>query len=64
MKDETEDSDAHMNGVNGDGEAPKKKKKKAHRGYAFVVYEREKDMKGTILPITKFHRAVKVCISG
>ena len=24
-----------------------KKKKKNHRGYAFVVYEREKDMKGT-----------------
>ena len=24
-----------------------KKKKKSHRGYAFVVYEREKDMKGT-----------------
>ena len=24
-----------------------KKKKKTHRGYAFVVYEREKDMKGT-----------------
>ena len=23
-----------------------KKKKKSHRGYAFVVYEREKDMKG------------------
>lgn len=22
------------------------KKKKAHQGYAFVVYEREKDMKG------------------
>ena len=25
----------------------KPKKKKTHRGYAFVVYEREKDMKGT-----------------
>lgn len=25
-----------------------KKKNKIHRGYAFVVYEREKDMKGTI----------------
>lgn len=23
-----------------------KKKKKTHRGYAFVVYERENDMKG------------------
>jgi hypothetical protein len=23
-----------------------KKSKKAHRGYAFIVYEREKDMKG------------------
>lgn len=29
-----------------DGTKPKKKKK-SHRGYAFVVYEREKDMKGT-----------------
>ena len=33
-----------------DGEAMKKtsakKKKKPHRGYAFIVYEREKDMKG------------------
>ena len=24
----------------------KRKKKKPHRGYAFVVFEREKDMKG------------------
>ena len=31
------------------GTAPKKKEK-THRGYAFVVYEREKDMKG-ILPL-------------
>lgn len=30
-----------------DDEKPKKKpKKKSHRGYAFIVYEREKDMKG------------------
>ena len=28
-------------------EAKSRKKKKAHRGYAFIVYEREKDMKGT-----------------
>ena len=28
------------------------KKKKAHQGYAFIVYEREKDMKGiTSMPI-------------
>jgi hypothetical protein len=27
-----------------------KNKKKPHRGYAFVVYEREKDMKGTTIP--------------
>jgi U1 small nuclear ribonucleoprotein len=33
-------------------EKPSKKKKK-HRGYAFVVYEREKDMRGnpTITPL-------------
>lgn len=28
----------------------KKKKKKPHRGYAFVVYERERDMKGMYRP--------------
>jgi hypothetical protein len=27
------------------------KKKKAHRGYAFVVFEREKDMRGNYLPL-------------
>ena len=26
------------------------KKRKPHRGYAFVVYEREKDMRGNTLP--------------
>ena len=31
--------------ANEDGAKPRKKKK-SHRGYAFVVYEREKDMKG------------------
>ncbi len=30
-----------------DDEEKSKKKKKPHRGYAFIVYEREKDMKGT-----------------
>jgi U1 small nuclear ribonucleoprotein len=30
-------------------EKPNKKKKK-HRGYAFVVYEREKDMQGNLQP--------------
>ena len=28
----------------------KSKKKKPHRGYAFIVYEREKDMKGKAAP--------------
>lgn len=27
------------------------KKKKPHRGYAFVVFEREKDMRGKLTPI-------------
>ena len=27
-----------------------KNTKKSHRGYAFIVYEREKDMKGTATP--------------
>jgi hypothetical protein len=34
--------DTHQN------EKPNKKKKK-HRGYAFVVYEREKDMRGKLI---------------
>ena len=36
-----DNSEAQENGIK------PKKKKKSHRGYAFVVYEREKDMKGT-----------------
>ncbi|KAI4271125.1 MAG: hypothetical protein LQ337_006231 [Flavoplaca oasis] len=36
-------TDTHE-GSGGEGK-PKKKKKKSHRGYAFVVYERERDMK-------------------
>lgn len=39
----------------GDG-TKKKKKKKPHRGYAFIVYEREKDMKGTAFPINTADR--------
>ena len=31
-----------------------KNPKKQHRGYAFIVYEREKDMKGTIFSPTQF----------
>lgn len=31
----------------GEDGKPKKKKKKPHCGYAFIVYERERDMKGT-----------------
>ena len=27
-----------------------KKKKKPHRGYAFVVFERERDMRGNLFP--------------
>ncbi len=54
----------HETGINGDGEATKSKKKKAHRGYAFVVYEREKDMKGINSPIAETLKWYKVCISG
>ena len=28
------------------------KKRKPHRGYAFVVFEREKDMRGNKTPLT------------
>ena len=31
--------------------AQPKKTKKAHMGYAFVIYERERDMKGNIIPL-------------
>lgn len=34
----------------GDSSKPSNKKKK-HRGYAFILYEREKDMKGTFVPL-------------
>ena len=48
------DTSAEPNGTAGgsDSKPPTKgkKKKKVHRGYAFIVYEREKDMKGTIFP--------------
>ena len=56
----------HETGTNGDGPASKSKskKKKAHRGYAFVVYEREKDMKGIISPNTETRMFLQVCISG
>ncbi|MCJ1411288.1 hypothetical protein MMC19_005376 [Ptychographa xylographoides] len=37
-------TDTHEDDGEGD-ENKKKKKKKAHRGYAFIVYERERDMK-------------------
>jgi U1 small nuclear ribonucleoprotein len=37
-----------------DAQNPKKNPKKAHRGYAFIVYEREKDMKGIEAPALKF----------
>lgn len=43
--------DTHDEEENGDGTKNKKKKKKPHRGYAFIVYEREKDMKGIAFPI-------------
>jgi hypothetical protein len=33
----------------------KKKKKKPHRGYAFIVYEREKDMKGKLCLLNILH---------
>lgn len=35
-----------------EGEGKSKKKKKPHRGYAFIVFERERDMKGMYSPPT------------
>ena len=61
------DSTAETNGTASESE-PKntkpKKKKKTHCGYAFVVYEREKDMKGTSFPAFLAMISVVVCIDG
>ena len=43
------DIKAESNGTASESDAKSKKKRKPHRGYAFVVYEREKDMKGNAL---------------
>ena len=44
-------TDTHNDAKDEDGDEKKrKKKKKPHRGYAFIVYEREKDMKGIASP--------------
>lgn len=49
-------TDTHE-GSGGEGKA-KKKKKKPHRGYAFIVYERERDMKGMCCPLLRsFNRS-------
>ena len=41
-----EESEPQENGI----ATKKKKKKRPHKGYAFIVYEREKDMKGVNVP--------------
>ena len=43
-----------VNDINADEKKDQKKKKK-HRGYAFIVFEREKDMKGWYLFIRDTH---------
>ena len=45
-------TDTHQDDDMDDGDEKKKKKKKPHRGYAFIVFEREKDMKGIASPYT------------
>jgi hypothetical protein len=42
-------TDNVSNASSGDGAKKTGKKRKPHRGYAFVVFEREKDMKGMYL---------------
>lgn len=64
VRDETEAPSAQENGVNGNDPPKQGKKKKPHRGYAFVVYEREKDMKGTASPIDRSRNFVEVCMIG
>lgn len=46
----------------GDDGKLKKKKKKAHCGYAFIVYERERDMKGMYSPLTRVYD--RLCYSS
>ena len=61
------DSAAETNGTMSDSDAKNnksKKKKKPHRGYAFVVYEREKDMKGTTFPALLIAVWAEVCTFG
>ena len=45
----------------GEDEPKSKKMKKAHRGYAFVVYEREKDMK-SIVPLLMRESLSRKCL--
>ena len=52
-------TDTHEDDGEGD-ENKKKKKKKAHRGYAFIVYERERDMKS----ITSYHKSKAELFKG
>jgi hypothetical protein len=40
-----------------------KNSKKQHRGYAFIVYEREKDMKGTVFSPTHSLHLSRTCLS-
>ena len=65
------DTASEANGTTSESESnlgmpsQKKKKKKPHRGYAFIVYEREKDMKGNTSPRSpKSTKSKKVCEVG
>lgn len=40
-----------------------KNPKKTHRGYAFIVYEREKDMKGTATPFLPAPSLLRCCLT-
>lgn len=46
VTDTTAETNGHASDVDSKPPKQQKKKKKPHRGYAFIVYEREKDMKG------------------
>ena len=51
VTDTAPETNGHTSENDAEPSKPQKKKKKPHRGYAFIVYERQKDMKGKDLSL-------------
>ena len=49
------DANTEPNGASAESTKKPIKRKKPHRGYGFIVYEREKDMKGIAPPEPRLH---------